>query len=179
MLIVSLNNHRIIISKSWINRHEIILNMLYDRIVFKSNRCKHSEAVFNHVSLKSDQNSASSRRLSTWTLATFVIFVIKEILKYIILKKRSVFSQVIKESAVDSRSILTLPEASINFVELNSFEFRSDLAQACRVEFVSNQNQTSHRLITRAESRQLTICLNIVPMSAAVFYRLNNRAHRR
>ena len=31
----------------------------------------------------------------------------------------------------------------------------------------------------RAESRQLTICLNIAPMSAAAFYRLNNRVHRR
>ena len=54
MLIVPLSNHRIIISKSWINRHEIILNMLYDCIVFKSNRCKHSEAIFNHVSLKNN-----------------------------------------------------------------------------------------------------------------------------
>ena len=36
----------------------------------------------------------------------------------------------------------------------------------------------NHRLITRAESRQLTIYLNIVSVSAAVFYRLNNRVHR-
>ena len=64
MLIVSLNNHRIIIDKPWMNRHEVILNMLYDRIVFKSNRCKYFEAIFNHVSLKSNQNSASSRRSS-------------------------------------------------------------------------------------------------------------------
>ena len=64
MLIVSLNNHRIIINKSWMNRHEIILNMLYNRIVFKSNRCKHLGAIFNHVSLKSNQNSASNRRSS-------------------------------------------------------------------------------------------------------------------
>ena len=42
------------------NRHEIILNMLYDRIMFKSNRCKHLEAIFNHIFSKSDQNSASS-----------------------------------------------------------------------------------------------------------------------
>ena len=92
MLIVSLNNHRIIINKSWMNRHEIILNMLYDRIVFKSNRCKHFEATFNHVSSESNQNSVSSRRSSTWTLETFVIFVITEILKYIIFKKKFVFN---------------------------------------------------------------------------------------
>ena len=179
MLIVLLNNHRIIISKSWMNRHKVILNMLYDRIVFKSNRCKHFEAIFNHVSLKSNQNSASSRRSSTWTLETFVTFVITETFKYIILKKKSVFNQVIKENAVDSRSISVLFETSINSVELNSFESRSDLAQACWVEFVSNQNQTNHQLTTRAEPRQLTICLNIASVSAAAFYRLSNRVHRR
>ena len=64
ILIVSLNNYRIIINKSWMNRHEIILNMLYDRIVFKSNRCKHLGTTFNHVSLKNNQNSVSSRRSS-------------------------------------------------------------------------------------------------------------------
>ena len=179
MLIVSLNNHRIIINKSWMNRHEVILNMLYDRIVFKSNRCKHFEAIFNHVSLKSNQNSASSRRSSTWTLETFVTFVITETFKYIILKKKSVFNQVIKENAVDSRSTSALLETSTNSAELNSFESRSDLAQTCRVESVSNQNQTNYRLATRAEPRQLTIYLNIASMFAAAFYRLSNWAHRR
>ena len=177
MLIVSLNNHRIIIDKSWMNRHKVILNMLYNRIVFKSNRCKHLGAIFNYVSLKNNQNFVSSRRLSTWTSETFVTFVITETLKYIILKKWSVFNQIIKGSVVDSRSISALLEASTNFVELNSFESCSDLAQACRVEFVSNQNQTSHRLTIRAESRQLITRLNIVPMFVAVFYRLSNRVH--
>ena len=91
MLIVSLSNHRIIIDKSWMNRHKIILNILYNRIVFKSNRCKHFEATFNYVSSKSNQNSVLNWRSSTWTLETFVILVITETLKYIILKKRSVF----------------------------------------------------------------------------------------
>ena len=108
---------------------------------------------------------------------TFVVPVIKKIFKYIILKKESVFNQVIKESAVDSRSAFVLFETSINFVELDSFEFRSDLVQACRVESVSNQNQTNRQLTIRAESRQLTIYLNIASMFAAAFYRLNNRVH--
>ena len=140
MLIVSLNNHRIIIDKPWMNKHEVILNMLYDRIMFKSNRCKHLEATFNHVSSKSNQNFVSSQRSSIWTLETFVIFMITEILKYIILKKKSVFNQVIKKSAVDSRSTFVLLETSINLAELNLFEFCSDFIQACRVEFVLNQN---------------------------------------
>ena len=65
MLIVSLNNHRIIINKLWMNRHDVILNMLYDRIVFKLNRCKYLEATFNHVFSKNNQNSVLSRRSST------------------------------------------------------------------------------------------------------------------
>ena len=65
MLIISLNNHRIIIDKSWINKHEFILNILYNPIVFKSNRYKHFEAIFNHIFSKSNQNFASSRRSST------------------------------------------------------------------------------------------------------------------
>ena len=105
--------------------------------------------------------------------------MITETFKYIIFKKRSVFNQVIKESAVDSRSISALLETPTNSAELNSFKFRSDLIQVCRVEFVSNQNQMSHRLTTRAEPRQLTICLNIASMFVAVFYRLSNRIHRR
>ena len=105
--------------------------------------------------------------------------MITETFKYTIFKKKFVFNQVTKKNAVDSRSASALLETSTNLVELNSFEFRSNLAQACRIEFVSNQNQTSHRLTTRAESRQLTIRLNIASMSIAVFYRLNNRVHRR
>ena len=96
--------------------------------------------------------------------------MITEIPKYIILKKESVFNQVIKESAVDSRSISVLLEISTNSAELDSSGSRSDLAQACRVESVSNQNQTG---------RQLVIRLDIAPMSVAVFYRLSNRVHRR
>ena len=37
----------------------------------------------------------------------------------------------------------------------------------------------NHRLTIRAESRQLTIRLNIISMFAGIFYRLNNRVHRR
>ena len=179
ILIVSLNNHRIIIGKSWMNRYKVILNMLYDRIVFKSNRCKYFEAIFNHVFSKSNQNSALSRRSSTWTLETSVIFVITKTFKYIIFKKRSVFNQIIKESAVDSRSISALLETSTNSVELDLFESYSDLAQTCQIKFVSNQNQTNHRLTTRAEPHQLITRLNIAPMSVAAFYHLSNRVHRR
>ena len=138
ILIVSLSNHRIIIDKSWMNKHEIILNMLYDCIVFKSNRCKYLGTTFNHVSLKSNQNFVSNRRSSIWTFKTFITSVITETSKYIIFKKKSVFNQVIKRNAVDSRSVSVLLETSTNFIELNSFEFCSNLAQACRIKSVSN-----------------------------------------
>ena len=104
--------------------------------------------------------------------------MITEILKYIILKKKSVFNQIIKKNVVNSRSTSVLLETSTNFAELNSFEFCSNLAQACRIEFISNQNQTNYRLTTRAESRQLITRLNIASMFVAIFYHLNNRLHR-
>ena len=118
MLIVSLNNHRIIISKSWINRHEVILNMLYNRIVFKSNRCNHLKTIFNHVSSKNNQHFILNRRSLIWTFMTFATSVIKEIFKYIILKKKSVLNQIIKESIVKSRSTFIVFETFTNVIEI-------------------------------------------------------------
>ena len=74
------------------NKHKVILNMLYDRIVFKSNRCNHLETIFNHISLKSNQHFALNERLLIRTFVTFATFVIKEIFKYLILKKKSVLN---------------------------------------------------------------------------------------
>jgi len=49
MLIVSLGNHSIIVGKPWMNKHGVILDMKYDRLVYKSNRyrCCYPEATFN------------------------------------------------------------------------------------------------------------------------------------
>ena len=36
LLIIDLNNHSIILNKSWMNKHKIILNMIYDKLIFES-----------------------------------------------------------------------------------------------------------------------------------------------
>ena len=72
------------------NKHEIILNILYDCIMFKLNRCSHSEIIFDYIFLKSNQYSALNERLLIQTLVTSAVFVIKKTFKYIILKKKFV-----------------------------------------------------------------------------------------
>ena len=39
LLIIDLNNHSIILEKSWMNKYEVILNMTYDKLIFKFFRC--------------------------------------------------------------------------------------------------------------------------------------------
>ena len=49
MLIIDLNNHSIILNKSWMNKHEVILNMTYDKLIFKSFKCNHHDNISNEV----------------------------------------------------------------------------------------------------------------------------------
>ena len=47
LLIIDLDNHSIILEKSWMNRHEVILNMIYDKLIFKSFRCRHHDNILS------------------------------------------------------------------------------------------------------------------------------------
>ena len=49
LLIIDFDNHSIILKKSWINKHEIILNMIYDKLIFKSFKCNHHDNIFNQA----------------------------------------------------------------------------------------------------------------------------------
>ena len=49
LLIIDFDNHSIILKKSWINKHEIILNMIYDKLIFKSFKCNHHDNIFNQT----------------------------------------------------------------------------------------------------------------------------------
>ena len=49
LLIIDLNNHSIILEKSWMNKHEVILNMTYDKLIFKLFRCSHHDSILNQV----------------------------------------------------------------------------------------------------------------------------------
>ena len=41
MLIISLGQHQIILDKFWMNNHEVVLDMQFDRLWFKSGACDH------------------------------------------------------------------------------------------------------------------------------------------
>ena len=45
LLITDLGNHPIILGKPWMNRHEVILNMAYDKLIFKPSRCSHHGSI--------------------------------------------------------------------------------------------------------------------------------------
>ena len=44
LFIIKINQHSFILNKSWMNRHEVILNMISDECYFTSNHCDHVEA---------------------------------------------------------------------------------------------------------------------------------------
>jgi len=73
MLIVSLGNHRIIVGKPWINKYDVILDIKYDRLIYKSNCYCHLEATFN-VKFK--------------IALVSTILIIKKFFNYVILKKK-------------------------------------------------------------------------------------------
>ena len=58
LFIIDLNNHSIILKKSWINKHKVILNMTYDKLIFKSFKCNHHDNIFS--------KSIQIRRLKTF-----------------------------------------------------------------------------------------------------------------
>ena len=49
LLIIDFDSHSIILEKSWMNKHEIILNMIYDKLIFKSFKCNHHDNIFNQT----------------------------------------------------------------------------------------------------------------------------------
>ena len=69
LLIIDLNNHSIILEKSWMNKHEIILNMTYDKLIFKFFKCSYHDSIFNQVvKVKRLKVFTSNRRwdVSNW-----------------------------------------------------------------------------------------------------------------
>lgn len=130
MLIVPLGNHRIIIGKPWMNKHGVILDMKYDRLVYKSNRCTHSGATFNVTSKEAPEPAAP---------------VIKETPKYTVLKRKK---PALSEAATKGGSKDPTVKGPINQVPDSPTAMDEG-------------------------------ALDIAPISAAAFYRLNSRTHRK
>ena len=108
ILITKLSNYSIIIDKSWMNKHEIILNIMYDKLIFVSDRCFYWET--SQVELNC--NSISSIKLSSLIKASIdssssstVSQGFKSILKYKILKRKSILYSSFNAVTKDTQSI--------------------------------------------------------------------------
>ena len=113
MFITKLSNHSIIIDKSWMNKYEVILNMLYDKLIFVFERYTH----WNALKIKDKKKVISFTLLSS--LENFMSdTVIESVSRYKILKREAVFyfqfTAVIKNSKFESKS-LNIAQISAEF----------------------------------------------------------------
>ena len=94
MFITKIDSHSLILDKSWMNTHEVMLNMQTNKIIFKIDRCTHSKA-FNSLRASNKRRSLSRDiyLLSLTSLEKFSVSINSQ--KYKILQKRS-FSMIAK-----------------------------------------------------------------------------------
>ena len=88
LLIIDLNNHSIILKKSWMNKHEIILNMTYDKLIFKFFKCNHHDNIFNQiVKVKRLEVFESNRRWDVFNWRRDVVLSKESNAKHIVTAK--------------------------------------------------------------------------------------------
>ena len=121
MLIIKLNNYLIIIDKLWMNKHEIILNVIYDKLIFMSDRCFHwgtSQVELNCNSISFIKSSSLIKASINSNFSFTVSQSFKSILKYKILKRKSIlyssFNVVIKDTQSISSVRFTKKSVKIN-----------------------------------------------------------------
>ena len=93
MLITKLSNHPIIIGKSWMNKHGVILNMMYDKLIFVPDRCSHwgaPQTELNCNSIPPIKSPSSIRASIDPSPSPTVGQGFKSIPKYKILKRESI-----------------------------------------------------------------------------------------
>jgi len=110
MLIADINHHEVILSKLWMNKNEILLNMQNDVIVF-SNQLNTSISIFL-ISLNSKHSS--------WSRSTLFSFIIQT--KIFIMLKRSVSTTTKKESFLIQSIDAALFKTLLNQLKKNQTE---------------------------------------------------------
>ena len=132
LLIIDLSNHSIILKKSWINKHEIILNMTYDKLIFKFFKCNHHDNIFNQiVKIKRLKVFESNRRWDVFSWRRDVVLSKKNNAKHIVTAKSryiilsrfkiefSIF--IVENESITSNSKINCCNESSTF-EQNKFE---------------------------------------------------------
>ena len=88
LLIIDLNNHSIILEKWWMNKHQIILNMIYDKLIFKLKRCNHHENIFNAtIKVKRFEIFESNRRWNVFNWRRDVVLSKVNDIEHIVIVK--------------------------------------------------------------------------------------------
>ena len=88
MFIIKIEVHSLILSKFWMNAHEVILNMKNDKFIFKFDRCFHFET-FRILRVKNER-SISSREIYLFSSISSIKFSISmSSQKYQIIQRRS------------------------------------------------------------------------------------------
>ena len=91
LFIIKINQHSLILGKSWMNRHEVVLNMTSDECYFTSDHCDHVEAssLLNRFTISQKLfNSVSTLYLSS-SERSLTPHLSMSVQKYQILQRRS------------------------------------------------------------------------------------------
>ena len=137
LLIIDLNNHSIILEKSWMNKHEVILNMTYDKLIFKFFKCNHHDSIFNQVvKVKRLKDSASNRRWDVFNWRRDVVLSKENDAKHIATTKSR---YTILSRSKSKSSILYVQNES----DSSNFELSIDSKIKCDVKLLVTEQDSS------------------------------------
>ena len=88
MFIIKIETHSLILSKSWMNAHEVILNMKNDKIIFKLDRCFHFET-FRILRIKNERSIFSKEIYLSSSISSIKFSISMSSQKYQIIQRRS------------------------------------------------------------------------------------------
>ena len=161
MLITKLNNYSIIIDKSWMNKHEIILNIMYDKLIFVSDRCFHwetSQVKLNCNSIFSIKSSSSIKASINSSSSPTVSQGFKSILKYKILKRKSILYPSFNVVTKDTQSIRSVRSMK-KLVKINS---KSSNKRQEFLNIVSIKIETYYQWAENRDKKQRVKCFVMI-----------------
>ena len=88
MFIIKIEAHPLILGKSWMNAHEVILNMKNDKIIFKLDRCSHFES-FKTLRVRNERSTPSREIYLLSSVSSIKTSISVSPQKYQIIQRRS------------------------------------------------------------------------------------------
>ena len=142
LLIIDLNNHSIILEKSWMNKHEVILNMTYDKWIFKFFKYNHHDSIFSQVvKVKRLEVFTSNRRWNVFNWRRDVVSSKESNAKHIATAKSRY--TILSRSKSKSSTLYVQNES-----DSSNFEFSIDSKIECDVRLLVIEQDSSEMNIT-------------------------------